>query len=68
MSKFKLWLYQRFLPAYCRDELTETNKRLSAIIIEQKQEISRLNAYIDGLEMAMRSQRRITIHTGEVRK
>ncbi|MEA4933707.1 MAG: hypothetical protein VB071_09075 [Lawsonibacter sp.] len=68
MSKFKTWLINKFLPAYCRDALKEENSRLCGIVAEQKQEISRLNAYIDGFETAARLHRRITINTGEVRK
>jgi len=68
MSKFKQWLINRFLPAYCRDELKEENRRLAAKVAEQQAEIDRLNAYIAGLETAMRAQRRITINVGEVSK
>lgn len=67
MSKFKRWLYNKFLPAYCKDELMETNERLSAVVTEQRHEIERLKAYIGGVERAMRYQKRITIHTGEVK-
>lgn len=68
MNKFKQWLYQRFLPTWCRDDLMDTNARLLVANKEQKIEIGRLNAYIDGLETAIKVQRRITINTGEVRK
>lgn len=61
MTKFKRWLYNRFLPDWCHDNLMETNARLLAANAEQRQEIDRLNAYIDGLHTAMRAQRRITI-------
>lgn len=61
MTKIKLWLCNRFLPAYLRDDLTEQNRRLLAANAEQKQKIEQLYAYIDGLETAMRSQRRIVI-------
>lgn len=61
MSKFKKWLYNRFLPAYCRDNLMETNARLLSANAAQKREIERLNAYISGLETAMRNQRRVVI-------
>lgn len=61
MQKFKKWLYQRFLPAYCRDDLMEANNRLLVANAAQKQEIDRLRSYIAGLETAMRSQRRIVI-------
>jgi len=68
MSKFKQWLYQRFLPAYCRDDLMEANTRLLAANAAQKQEIDRLRSYIAGLETAMRRQPRITIYGTEVKK
>lgn len=57
MSKFKQWLYNRFLPAWCRDDLMETNSRLLAANAEQKQEITKLNAYISGLEQALRARK-----------
>jgi len=68
MSKFKRWLYNRFLPAWCRDDLMETNDRLLAANKELKQENMRLNAYIDGVKDAIRRQPRITIHGTEVTK
>lgn len=68
MTKIKTWLYNRFLPAWCKDDLLAANKRLETVVTEQRQEIERLNAYIDGMTAAMRAQRRITIKTGEVSK
>lgn len=59
MKKFKKWLFERFLPAYCKENMLETNDKLVALIAEQKAEIDRLQAYISGLERAMRT--RITI-------
>ena len=61
MRKFKKWLYERFLPAYCKEGLMDENRHLASTVAEQRQEIDRLNAYISGLENAMRAQRRITI-------
>ncbi|WP_312281944.1 hypothetical protein [Oscillibacter sp.] len=61
MTKFKRWLYTKFLPDYCRVELQDENKRLLALIQRQKQEIDQLNAYISGLENGIRNQRRIVI-------
>lgn len=61
MSKFKKWLINKFLPAYCREELTAENARLTKENSKQAQEIDRLNAYIDGLEFGMRSRSRIVI-------
>lgn len=61
MTKFKHWLYNKFLPSWCKEDLLSANQRLDHAIGEQKAEIARLNAYIDGLENAIRHQRRIVI-------
>ena len=61
MTKFKHWLYTKFLPDWCRHDMMETNQHLTEVILKQKQEIDRLNAYISGLESGIRSQRRIVI-------
>ncbi|WP_312280788.1 hypothetical protein [Oscillibacter sp.] len=61
MTKFKRWLYLKFLPDWCRHDLMEVNQHLTGVIVEQKQEIDRLNAYINGLENGIRNQRRIII-------
>ena len=68
MTKFKKWLYMRFLPAYCRDDLLEKNDRLTAKLRQQAITIARLEEYIDGLEYAMRRAGRITINAKEVNK
>lgn len=65
MSKLKKWLYERFLPAYCRDNLMETNKRLQEKVDAQAREIERLNAYIDGVQDAM-VRSRVIIKAGKV--
>ena len=67
IRKLKKWLYQRFLPAWCRDNLMEANARLLKANAEQRRVIERLNAYISGLEMAVRNQRRIVVRN-EVKK
>lgn len=64
MRKFKHWLYNKFLPAWCKEDLTEYNNRLFAANAAQKQEIARLNAYIDGLEAALRVRNKIIINNG----
>lgn len=61
MSKFKEWLFKRFLPTWCKEELIAENKKLVEALTAQRVEIGRLNAYIDGLENAMRAQRRVII-------
>jgi len=64
MRKFKAWLLNRFLPAYCKDALLEENARLLAANAAQKQEIERLTAYINGMEAAIRTRTRIIINNG----
>lgn len=68
MHKFKRWLYDRFLPAWCRDDLLRANELLSARCKAQAQEIDRLRAYIDGVQTASRRQPRIVINCKEVSK
>ena len=65
MSKIKRWLYERFLPAWCRDDLMAANKRLQEKVDAQAQEIERLNAYIDGMQDAM-LRSRVIIKAGRV--
>ena len=64
MRKFKHWLYDKFLPAWCKEELQDEIKRLIAANAAQKQEIAQLNAYINGIESAMRIRSKITINNG----
>lgn len=66
ISKFKKWLYERFLPAYFHDDLLEANKNLIAKLEAKERDIERLNAYIDGVENAMLRQSRIIINAKEV--
>lgn len=61
MGRFKRWLYNKFLPALCKDELMEENARLMGIVKAQGQEINQLRSYINGMETAMRHQRRVTV-------
>ena len=44
MSKLKKWLYERFLPAWCRDDLMRANELLSEKCKAQAREIERLQA------------------------
>ena len=61
MTRFKHWLYEKFLPAWCREDLLNENARLSAAVSELKNENNRLRAYINGFETAIRYQRRVVI-------
>lgn len=62
--RLKSWMLERFLPAWAKDTVYKENRVLLAQLERQDQEIRELNAYIDGLETAMRSVRRITIQAG----
>jgi prefoldin subunit 5 len=60
VTKFKRWLFDRFLPAYCRDGLCEENDRLERRIAELAAENKELRAYINGIHTTLRTVRRIT--------
>ena len=62
IKKFKQWLIEQFLPAYLKESLLKENKQLRNELEENQIHIRELNAYIAGLELALRSQRRITIN------
>lgn len=62
MRRFRKWLLEKFLPAWAKDSVYAENKRLLAQLERQDQEMQELNAYIDGLETALRSMRRIVIN------
>lgn len=67
IKKFKHWLIERFLPVYLKEELLKENEWLREKNREQEIYIRQLNAYIDGLELGLRSQRRIVINNAEVK-
>ena len=60
----KQWLY-RFLPLWAKETLLDENRRLKARLSRAEAEIERLNAYIDGLETAMRARQKIVIGGGK---
>lgn len=57
MKKFYAWLRLRFLPEWARRQLVEENRRLARQLAQAKEEIGRLESYIDGMQDAMRRQR-----------
>lgn len=63
MRKLKTWMLERFLPAWTKDSVYRENQTLREKLAKQEQEIRELNAYIDGVETALRRQR-IVIQTG----
>lgn len=64
VKRFKKWLLETFLPAWAKDTVYRDNAALTAELEREKQKIRELNAYIDGLEMSLRSIRRIVIQNG----
>lgn len=65
MKRIKRWLIERFLPIYLKEELMKENKRLEAENEKLRIRIKELNAYADGLEFGLRSQRRLVINSRE---
>ena len=65
MTRLKRWMINKFLPAWCRSELMDENRRLAEKIEKQAALIDRLNAYIDGLQDALCRQPRIVINGGD---
>lgn len=64
MRRFRKWLIEVFLPTWAKESVVKENEALRERNRELNEEINRLNAYIDGLEAGIRSQRRIIINTG----
>mgnify|MGYP004642147175 FL=1 len=65
MTRLKRWIIDKFLPAWCRSELMEENRRLTEKMEKQAAKIDRLNAYIDGLQDALCRQPKIIINGGD---
>lgn len=63
MNRLKRWIVERYLPAYAKQALIEENTRLLRELAECKQELETSHAYSRGLEVGLRSFRRITINT-----
>jgi len=57
MRKLRTWILERFLPAWAKDSVYRENAALLEKIAEQEQKIRELNAFIDGIETALRKQR-----------
>ena len=54
MRKFKIWLVNKYLPAWCREEMMTEVSRLKAETKKQAAKIDNLNAYIDGMKDGIR--------------
>ena len=63
MNRFKKWLVERILPVWAREAMLSEIDKLNKQVDDLRKEIMRKDAYIDGLENGIRSQRRIVINT-----
>lgn len=61
MRKFKMWLFRRFLPEWCREELLQDNRKLSLDCAAAQRKIEQLQAYIRGMQSVLRAGRKIVI-------
>ena len=68
MKRINKWLINRFLPAWAKETLLKEHEKLLRENVALKAKIKEQDAYIDGLESGIKSQRRIIINTGEVGK
>lgn len=62
MKKLKRWLIDQILPVWAKAELLQQIRVLEEKVREQEIRIRELNAYATGLEMGLRSQRKIIIN------
>lgn len=60
----KKWFLERFLPMWAKETVLSDNRQLKRQNRKLRQENEQLYAYIRGLELGVRTLRRITIHGG----
>ena len=68
MKRLKMWIINTVLPAWAKVELMKELDKKDKKIHELEDENERLRAYIEGMQWGVRTQRRIVINTGEVKK
>jgi hypothetical protein len=68
MIKFKQWLINRFLPVWAKETLLKEYEKLLRENAALKSKLKEQDAYIDGLQIGIKNQRRIIINNGEVVK
>lgn len=61
LKKARRWFYRKFLPEYARQKLLEENERLRTDLLHAQQRMKEQEAYIEGMQDALHSLRRITI-------
>lgn len=66
MKKLKNWLYNRFLPMWCKESLLADYRAALKEIEDLRNELAIKDAYITGLETGVKSMRRIVINNSTV--
>lgn len=61
MGKLKKWFFEKYLPAYCREKLTEENDELKKQLQNAKEENNELKAYINGMQIGLKAVKKIQI-------
>lgn len=62
MKRLNRWLIEQVLPVWAKAELLRQIADLEEKVLDQEMRIRELNAYATGLEMGLRSQRKIIIN------
>lgn len=68
MKRIKNWLINRFLPMWAKEVVLQDNRRLLAEVERLRTALEQKEAYISGLQLGIKSQRRIIINTSEAKK
>lgn len=66
MRRLKNWLYNRFLPMWCKESLLADYRSVMQENEELRNELAIKDAYITGLEAGVKSMRRIVINNSTV--
>lgn len=61
ISKLKKWFFNKFLPAYCKEKLTEENEQLREKVQKLAEENRELAAYISGMKKGLKAVKKIQI-------
>lgn len=66
LKRFKKWLFEKFLPDWCKEKLIEENDDLKKQVESLKKTIDMQKSYIDGMKYGFRAAKRINNKNGEV--
>lgn len=61
MKKLKKWLLEKYLPAWCREQLLGDNEELMKALADARRENERLLAYISGMQSVLKQQKRQSV-------